>query len=472
MKGQVSLLMKGIYLILVLVTISIVLNQIVGLNLEIKKQEKNLEIQKVAGNILESLTGSVNCLAYKEVGEVESKAVSLSVQRVIDINKLEDFNKTYSDIEPECVRDYNYRFSVKVDKYNLTRLFERKYPQIPVPGNRDIVLIFDNSFSMKGARIETARAAALKMIDCSDPTDRLALVSFGDGVTKENWCEASQKLPLMYLENESKEDFIKAFSTLQSDFGTPLEKSLKKAVEILKNDSDEGRSKMIIMMTDGYENCCDGCESCKCGQSECRIFCKDVLCNNVLKIVPKEIPVFTIGFLVDPEAEEVLKCIASKTNGLYFPATEAELAKIFCEIGGGESPKENMETWKFGVQNHSYSDALKSSVSISTGVSIRYSGTKTQPGLLTVTVYDGELETLSGFIDRVCSSGVEMSNEVVLSYATYAKTVDSKSFICMKQTKEFCSILSCTKKIEFPNIAPGKYIIKAIPKDGKIVVMV
>jgi hypothetical protein len=474
MKAQTSFLMKGIYLILVLVTIAIVLNQIVGLNLQTKNEEKNLDVQRTANNILETLVGSSNCLAYEETSEVGEKTVPLSTHRVIDKNKLESFTKKYSDVEPECARDYKYRFSVEVEKYNLTRIFERKYPQIPFPGNRDIVLIFDNSGSMKGGKLDTARAAALKMIDCADSTDRLAVVIFGDGQGDSYVCDAIQKTKLTFLDNESKSYFTGVLSTVQAFFGTPLEKSLKKAVEVLEKEStDPGRSKMIILMTDGGENCCNGCESCKCGKTyECVNYCKDSLCNNVEKIVPKGIPVFPIGFLVDALAEKALKCVASKTNGIYFPATESELAKIFCEIGGGEILKENVERWSFGVQDHSYSDALKSSVSISTGVPIRYGETKVQPGLVTIIVYDGELERLTGLVDNVCSTGIEMSEDMILSYATYTKTVGNKNLICMNSGKEFCSVFSCKRDVEMPDLAPGHYLLKAGLENGKIVVKV
>jgi hypothetical protein len=170
--------------------------------------------------------------------------------------------------------------------------------------------------------------------------------------------------------------------------------------------------------------------------------------------------------MVNAPAEAELKCIANKTNGKYFYADMSKLSKVFCEIAGGKPEEEKPETWYFGVQNHSLGDALKSTVAISSAVSIRMTDVKTQPGLVTITIYSGELEQLSGIIDKTCLSGIEIDGQIYLSYTTYAKSQNDKNYICMSyKNGEFCSMLSCTKEIVFPKLSPGSYKIKVISNE-------
>ncbi|MEM5855640.1 MAG: hypothetical protein QW472_04995, partial [Candidatus Aenigmatarchaeota archaeon] len=63
-KGQTSLLIKGIYIILVLVSIAIFINRIFFSNLASAQQERNLMLKNRANRLLDVLAGDVRCLAY------------------------------------------------------------------------------------------------------------------------------------------------------------------------------------------------------------------------------------------------------------------------------------------------------------------------------------------------------------------------------------------------------------------------
>jgi hypothetical protein len=484
MKAQTSFLMKGIYLILVLVTVSIVLNQIANLNLTQATQQKELDFRNIANDILETLTGSVNCLAYKETGEAEYKPVDLSLHRVVDINKLNNFASVYADIEPECARNFKFRYQIKVEKFNLTRLFQTMPGEIPYPGNRDIVIIFDNSESMNQQnRLATAKEAALEFLKCAGETDRVGIVTFRD------ICHVEQKANLTLLGSlgsSERANLASVIASIDAKSGTPLINSIEKTKEVLKGEAtDPSRVKMVVLLTDGRETCCPppplncNCEKYPCGTTACRDPCKDKLCDVAKKAFspssfpPSGVPVFTIGFMVDAQGEKELKCVAEKTNGKYFYADIDELVKIFCEIARGKIEPEESETWYFGAQTHSLGDALKSTISLSIPVSIRINDVKTQPGQITINIYNGELEELSGIVDRSCLLNIKLEENIFVSYRTYGKTVNNENFLCMRyQSGEFCSKLSCTKSLEFPQLSPGSYRSKVVPEPDKIRVVV
>jgi hypothetical protein len=476
MKGQMSILIKGIYLIIVLITIAVVLNQFTSLNLARAKANKELEMRNRANDILELLTTSSNCLAYVENGTAEGRDIKLETQRIIDYDKLLSFTSTYTEIEPECARDYNYRYRVKVEKLNFTRLVGFMPGELLPPGDRDVVIIFDSSASMKNQKISIAKSAANKFLECADPSDRVALVSFSQT------CDAEQRTDLLFLTPENKNTLIKTISTMTAESGTPLISSMKKAVEILDQSGPE-RKKMIVLMTDGRESCCEECTlkdcdecdrtTCSClGYTPCVDVCKNKLCQFVESSISKGIPVYTVGFMVTQDAENELKCVAQKTQGAYYYASMEKLAKIFCEIAGGKVETEEPETWYFGTPTFSPDKAFFSSVQLSLPASIKMSDVKLQPAIVTIDLYSGELETLSGIIDKVCSTKQDTHSSITVSYPTFLKSDGNKNYICMNYfDEEKCLAIKC-EKVEFPALAPGNYLLSVKFADNSVVVEV
>lgn len=117
MKARTSFLMKGIYFIIILVIISIVINRIVSMNLMSVKEWVSINLRDKSRNILETLTGNKNCLAYEEPGRVEGKNILLNSHSIIDVNKLERFSSDFVDLEPDCVRDFNFGYRVEVKTF-------------------------------------------------------------------------------------------------------------------------------------------------------------------------------------------------------------------------------------------------------------------------------------------------------------------------------------------------------------------
>jgi hypothetical protein len=130
---------------------------------------------------------------------------------------------------------------------------------------------------------------------------------------------------------------------------------------------------------------------------------------------------------------------------------------------------ENPESWVFGVDSHSTGSSLKSGMSISTAVSIRVNETKSQPAIITITIYDGELERIAGAIDSSCITNKEVQTAVSFSSQVVLKQLDGRNVICMiSNDQESCSKLSCTKQIDFPSLVAGSYTIKIKPQTDKI----
>lgn len=498
-----SFLMQGIYLILVLVTISIVLNQVATLRYENTRQQKELELRNAANDIIEKLITDKRCMAFTEIGvTAEERQIPLTTHRMIDLEKLQNFSVAYKDTEPDCARDYQYRYTVRVEKLLQKREILKEPSEIPPAGNRDIVLVFDTSGSMCGLvtgqctdpnKLVTAKQAAIKFLDCADKTDQLALVVFGDGQDENHLCEVTEKFPLTEIgeENSTTRQFIKGqIMSLYAYFGTPLIKSMQKAAEIISADTNSSRTKMIIFMTDGRESCCDDCATtCSCsecgvnicrpapcfGKCSCLPTCKDKLCSVAESVIPEGIPVFTVGFdLNDQQGVNELKCVAEKTSGKFFEADLSKLEKTFCELGAKQNiTEENPEFWTFGVDNHSLGSALKSSISISTAISIRVNETKSQPAVITIAIYDGELERLAGAIDNSCTTNKMVSVSASFSNPVFMKQLNGRNAICMtSKDGEFCSKLTCSRQINFPFLNAGSYSMAIIPQADKIQVEV
>lgn len=114
MKGESKFFTKAIYLIIVLLVISLIINRIVSLNLMSSEEKEGLKFAERASDILEILISSDKCLSYKESGKVENNHIKLASHKILDKNKLDEFQIKYSDIEPDCSIDFDYSYRVKV----------------------------------------------------------------------------------------------------------------------------------------------------------------------------------------------------------------------------------------------------------------------------------------------------------------------------------------------------------------------
>jgi len=114
-NGISSFLIKGFYLILILVAITLVTRQIFSVNYLRSQEKRNLELYDKAVSIMETLAASENCLGYEEIASVEGNVKKLAKHRVLDKKKLDEFQSLYSDVEPNCARDFRYGYTVDVE---------------------------------------------------------------------------------------------------------------------------------------------------------------------------------------------------------------------------------------------------------------------------------------------------------------------------------------------------------------------
>ena len=454
MKAASKFLIKGIYLILLIIAIAIVTNQIITVNYIGSEQSKSIDLRKEASNILENLLSSDKCLTIKNMETTE---------KVINVSTLDEFQSKYSDIEPDCARNYDYGYYVKIEKFNFTKISGYYEPKIP-PGNRDIVLILDNSASMDcnkacPEKFNTLKSAAIQFVKCADKeTDRVAIIGFSNDVN-ELYCGVSEEVPMTPLSTEQNiKDITDAINGLDAEYGTPLISSLKKAEYVLNNEGDPKKFRMVILFTDGRETCCDTCTGSK-GTSDCLGPCQDKLCDFATVFKNNNIPVYSIFLGNDPIGIQQIKCISEQTGGNFYNISAENidiLPKIFCEIVSKErETTEHYQSWYFGSHNHSRDNALKDSVMISLPVSIKITDTKTQPGLATIMLFEGELEELAGSIDRTCETGLETSKKIYISYPVKL----NGNSICMNNAgKVNCRKFGCNLDVKFNGInSPGMY---------------
>jgi len=117
MKGTTKFLIKGIYLILVLLIIGLFINRIFSLNVMSSKESADLKFNSRASNIIEILSGSKSCLAYEEIGTIQGNDKELSTHRILDKEKLDEFQSNYEDIEPGCAKDFAFGYRVEVNTF-------------------------------------------------------------------------------------------------------------------------------------------------------------------------------------------------------------------------------------------------------------------------------------------------------------------------------------------------------------------
>ena len=204
----------------------------------------------------------------------------------------------------------------------------------------DIVLAIDVSGSMvaedfKPNRIEAAKAVALKFVD-QRPTDRIGLVIFSG--------ESFTMCPITIDHNVLKEQIAQVKNGMIVD-GTSIGMGLATAVDRLRYS--KGKSKVIILMTDGVNNM---------GLIDP---------NTALEIAKAyKVRVYTIGIGTQGMApmpmpngqkqmqpvdldEPLLKKIAGETNGRYFRATGNEsLSNIYSDIDKLEKTKIDITSYK------------------------------------------------------------------------------------------------------------------------------
>ncbi len=207
----------------------------------------------------------------------------------------------------------------------------------------DIVISMDVSGSMlaedfKPNRIEAAKAVALRFVD-QRPTDRLGLVIFGG--------ESFTMCPITIDHNVLKEQIAQIKNGMITD-GTSIGMGLATAVDRLRYS--KGKSKVVILMTDGVNNMglIDPSTALEIAKAfKVRVYTIGIGTMGQAPM-PVQTPMGTQKQMVDVTIDEpLMKQIATQTGGKYFRATgNRSLETIYNDIDKLEKTRIDITSYK------------------------------------------------------------------------------------------------------------------------------
>jgi hypothetical protein len=419
-----------------------------------------------ADSILQALAGNVNCLAYEEKGNLESRILELSSHRLLDKKKLDDFSSRFSDIQPDCARDFSSGYRVKVETFlvNVSSVESSTksgvfWDILPLINGKKVVFVLDVSRSMadpggecdvdvrKDTKICCLKLFMYGFIDEMSEESEIAVFPFGD----ENGCDPQLLFPFTKLDGTSTRENLKnRISVLSPYDSTPMSSGLQKGFEYALANGGEA----IILLTDGQENICIPPTSID-------------VANNYKNT---GIPVYTVAYGSEADVR-ILQEVASITNGIFFDARTCE------ELVS--KPKEKVEAtippmvWEFGDVEFSEKEALKNTISISIPIDVFLDESTIIPGKMSITLTDGELEEFRGFLDMSCLTGKDFQNSFSFHYPISLEQTTSEKKLCLDISgKKVCQKFACQKSIDFFSLTPGTYRIYSKNEDNVLKVIV
>ncbi|MFB6076394.1 MAG: hypothetical protein ABEK17_04585 [Candidatus Aenigmatarchaeota archaeon] len=478
-KGQVTFTLKALTLIFSIIAFVMIVWQAQNFFSETAKDKQESTFEMESMSTLQKLINNEDCLAYAHKNTTQ--------KGVIDKRKLEEFERNYEGIEPECARVLTYDYNIRVE--TLPMNFTVHQPAEGIPGGifgdllriingKKIVFLVDTSGSMRSAggtykgknvdRLECAKVFLRKYIESLSDDSSVTVFAYGTrGYPRNDGCGGggvvcrtifgpslgacgNQKIfgPLD-LGNSNKKFLKNKLKPLSPTGCTPIASTLLNSFDFAEyNDLD-----LIVLLTDGCERC-DGRPVCVAEKN------KD-----------KGIPVYTIGYGTEMICYNDLQRIAEITSGQSFRART-------CEQLMRKIPEENVEIdkerWSFGVaesegigvSQFSTGDARQNSLTLSLPVSVRYGPQDYKRAVIYLEAVKGKLEKLSGYINRVCELGNKRNEDVEfslrMSFNNPVKFESGKKpKICLMGSKKTCKLLDCKFDISFEDIEQeGEYIIR------------
>lgn len=193
-------------------------------------------------------------------------------------------------------------------------------------GNPQAMVVFDASGSMWGqidgtAKIDIAKEALSNVVSQWDENTHLGLIAYGH--RKKGDCNDIETL--LPVGPVDKQGMLSTVQKIQPKGKTPISRAIKMAAEELRYTEEKAT---VILISDGKENCdADPCGTAKALESEGIDFVAHV-----------------IGFDVDKQTGEELRCIADATGGEYFSAENASalndaMGKVIEKVQTKEVPK-------------------------------------------------------------------------------------------------------------------------------------
>ncbi len=110
----------------------------------------------------------------------------------------------------------------------------------------DLVIVLDRSGSMEGQKLNDARQAVIGLLDQLGPDDRLALVTYSNGVQTQS--------ALVPMNEANRRRLTSAVEHVHAGGGTNLGGGLKRGVHVLMHAPGDLRQRKVILISDGLAN--------------------------------------------------------------------------------------------------------------------------------------------------------------------------------------------------------------------------
>ena len=110
----------------------------------------------------------------------------------------------------------------------------------------DLVVVLDRSGSMEGQKLRDARQAVIRLLDQLGPEDRLALVTYSNGVQTQS--------ALVPMNAANRKQLTSALKRVYAGGGTNLGGGLGRGIDMLMQPPDVERQRKVILISDGLAN--------------------------------------------------------------------------------------------------------------------------------------------------------------------------------------------------------------------------
>jgi Ca-activated chloride channel homolog len=110
----------------------------------------------------------------------------------------------------------------------------------------DLVVVLDRSGSMSGSKLRDARRAVLQLIERLTARDRLAVVTYSNGVEIVS--------PLVFMDGDHRDSVRAAVQEIYSGGGTNLGGGLQEGIATLMQAPARDRQRKVILISDGLAN--------------------------------------------------------------------------------------------------------------------------------------------------------------------------------------------------------------------------
>ena len=110
----------------------------------------------------------------------------------------------------------------------------------------DLAIVLDRSGSMEGRKMGDARQAVLHLMDQLGPDDRLALLTYANGVHTQ--------APLLPMNDTNRHRLVSAINQIRAGGGTNLGAGLQQGINLLMHPPGGSRQRKMILISDGLAN--------------------------------------------------------------------------------------------------------------------------------------------------------------------------------------------------------------------------